>query len=367
MAKILLTIGPIPARLDSVKYITNRFQGGLALKTAAQLQKLGHVVTIVAWEYLKLETKLKVVRVKDVYDYYKKVLAIHADAYILAAAVANLVPLKPWKGKFPSHNYKVGDVFPIEFTIAPRIIDEIKKKYPIAVLIGYKLFDGSQQELIQAAQKTLFESRANLVFANHPSLAKLRKIVVTADGAAFDVTFDNHVKLIDRILRAKFYRTKIATHGKIILNKEAKFIVESYPRHKEAGLTFGTFAIRTGDGFITTTRGKKAGEKALVFIKTVDHKKRIVYSSQKATLNAPLLHELLKKNSQINYLIHNHELMGKKIQNDYQFPGTDGDLKNVMKTKNSTFLLQLPYHGYIAGFSNFLDCQKFIKKHNHVD
>lgn len=367
MAKVLLTIGPIPARLDSVKYITNRFQGGLVLKTAAQLQKLGHKVTLVAWDYLKLKTKLKIVRIKDVNDYHKKVLAIPADAYILAAAVANLAPLKPWKGKFPSHNYKAGDTFPIEFTITPRTIDEIKKKYPTAVLIGYKLFDGSRQELIQAAQKTLFESRANLVFANHPAWAKLRKIAVTADGAAFDVTFDNHIKLIDRLLLAKFYKTKIVSGIKTVLNKEARFIVESYPRHKEAGLIFGTFAIRTDGGFITTTRGKKAGEKALALIEDVDHKKRIVYANQKATLNAPLLHELLKKNPQINYLIHSHELIGKKIQNDYQFPGTDGDLKNAVKTKNSPFLLLLPYHGYIAGFANFLDCQKFIKKHSHVD
>lgn len=32
--KVVISCGPIPARLDSVKYITNRFKGGLAFRTA---------------------------------------------------------------------------------------------------------------------------------------------------------------------------------------------------------------------------------------------------------------------------------------------------------------------------------------------
>ena len=31
---VLMSVGPIPSKLDSVKFITNRFKGGLALKTA---------------------------------------------------------------------------------------------------------------------------------------------------------------------------------------------------------------------------------------------------------------------------------------------------------------------------------------------
>ena len=35
--RVLVTCGPIPARVDSVKYLTNMFKGGLAFKTAAWL------------------------------------------------------------------------------------------------------------------------------------------------------------------------------------------------------------------------------------------------------------------------------------------------------------------------------------------
>ena len=34
MKKVVISAGPIPAQLDPVKFITNKFKGGLALKTA---------------------------------------------------------------------------------------------------------------------------------------------------------------------------------------------------------------------------------------------------------------------------------------------------------------------------------------------
>ena len=336
------------------------------MKTAEALHEKGHKVAVVSWEYSGIRTSLPVIIVEDVNDYFEKVLAYKADAYILAAAVANLAPLKPFKGKFPSHKYKAGDIFPIDFTITPRVIDRIKDKYPSSTLIGYKLFDGSDEELISAGQKTLFESRANIVFANHPAWAKERKIVITADGATFNTSFDGHVELIDRLIREKFYKTKIIDGGDIKLTKEGDFIIRNYPKHKSADMIFGTFAVRIGKGFITTTRGKREGEKAIAFVWRVDHGKKIVYANRKATLNAPLLDLLLSKNSQINFIIHGHELIGKKIQNEYQFPGTAGDLKNVIKTSRPSFLIRLPYHGYIAGFADFSECKKFINNHKYV-
>ena len=40
-----------------------------------------------------------------------------------------------------------------------------------------------------------------------------------------------------------------------------------------------------------------------------------MYSTTKATLNAPLLHKVLELNPNINYLIHSHEIIGKNIVN----------------------------------------------------
>ena len=361
--KVLITAGPIPARLDSVKYITNRFKGGLTLKLADEISKTSNV-TIVAWKYSGIKSDLPMLFVEDVEDYYNTVLNFEADVYILAAAVANLGPLNPIVGKFPSHKYKEGDIFSIDFTIMPRVIDAIKNKYPRSTLIAYKLFDGTNDELISAARHTLDDSRANIVFANHPSWAKDKKIVITADGAAFEVSFSEHIYLIKQLLNNKFYSTTIVDNSWDI-NKYDQFIIKNYPKTHIDGKTFGTFAIRDSEnrGFITTTRGKKNGEEEISFVSTVDNENLIVYANKKATLNVPLLNSLLENNPQINYLIHDHLDIGVKIQNDYQFPGTTGDLLNSFSTKDSEFILNLPHHGYIAGFYGFEDCVEFMKKY----
>ena len=55
MRKVVISCGPIPARLDSVKFITNRFKGGLAFKTAEHLiSQKKYDVTIVKWKHTPL-------------------------------------------------------------------------------------------------------------------------------------------------------------------------------------------------------------------------------------------------------------------------------------------------------------------------
>jgi phosphopantothenoylcysteine synthetase/decarboxylase len=204
MMDILLSAGPIPARLDAVKIITNRFKGGLAIKTAQMLRD--HNVRIVAWEGNDYSTEIPIIPVRDVEDYYEVMRDTHADAYILAAAVANLMPSDPLEGKFPSHNYKVGDKFPIIFEIAPRIIDKIRAWHPKSTLIGYKLFDADG--LIPAGRKVLQDSRAHVVFCNTPKDAKLCKIALTQSGAEIEQTFDEHVDFIEQAIRASHYSTQ---------------------------------------------------------------------------------------------------------------------------------------------------------------
>jgi phosphopantothenoylcysteine synthetase/decarboxylase len=57
--KVLITVGPIPSRIDSVKYITNRFKGGLAMKAANKLHdEFNFDVTVCMWRHAKIETNL---------------------------------------------------------------------------------------------------------------------------------------------------------------------------------------------------------------------------------------------------------------------------------------------------------------------
>ena len=420
--KILITAGPIPGKLDSVKFITNRFKGGLMFKLAEELSK-EYDVTIMKWKHtiynkpllttkqlvsdlydktppeereknfksincghLIYDRKLKfdqlmeysqlilidyyqaredkirnfvyrnptVIDVEDVYDYCDKVTEKEYDCFIMGAAVANLVPKNPYEGKFPSHNYKVGDVIPIDFVIAPRAIDEIKKKYPRSLLVGYKLFDGTEEELIKAGWHTLTDSKANVIFCNHPVDAKSLKLALLPDGTIIPMSFEEHVSFIDRMINLKWYRTMLTSSETIadvsIIQKEKlefanelleKVIIKSKARSKNySTYDFGTIAIKhtigtNTNGFITTTRGKKLSKTGskFTYVHSVDFDEGIVFAIEKATLNAPMLAKLFELYPECDVIIHGHFPISEAkeffqngntgyVKLPYMFPGT---------------------------------------------
>ena len=352
MKKIVVTGGPIPGKLDSVKFITNRFKGGLSLKTAAYLAAEGFDVTFVCWEHLDLTIppEIKCVRVTDVYDYVDRVLDISADGYILSAAVANLVPKNPYEKKFPSHLYSPGDIIDIPFEIAPRLVDKIKEKYPRSTLIAYKLFDGTEEELLKAAFKTLYDSKANLVFANNPQTCKSTKRAVTADGSVIPCNFEEHLLLIKKLLRSNYFRTQ-QTYPEPIPNSILSLFNKFEPLLSN-GQAYGCLAVRANGGMFCSSRGKSKLTQKISFVRNVDFKNKVVFSDYKATLNAPLLFKLLQENPDINILLHEHSSENNYDPLAYTFPGTDLELKGYLTDNSNNCSLKViqPFHGSIKGF-----------------
>lgn len=352
--KVLVTAGPIPARLDSVKFVTNRFKGGLAAKTAASLAS-SFDVEVVKWRYARLELPAGVaVRdVDDVLSYREAVLASDADAFVLAAGVANLMPVSPWEGKFPSHDYEPGEEFAIQFAISPRIIDEVKKVHPRSTLIGYKLFDGSEEELIRAGFHTMRDSRANVVFCNHPATAKSEKIALTADGARIGMTFDEHVDFIRRAVQLEWYRTYVVRTGIVRDSAAYARMDRLLERVKKAAFTsgeisFGTLAMRAETGFITTTRGKRDRGVCQVF--SVDPSSRTVTADAKATMNAPMLHRLFEEFPDARFVLHAHGKIPGLLPgmvHPYAFPGTTEEDRIP-----ASRVLSVDHHGYYAVLDN---------------
>jgi hypothetical protein len=90
MKTVVLSAGPIPAKLDSVKVITNKFKGGLAVKTAETLSLHKDIqVTIVKWreteirfQHAESHSRITVTDVDDIYDYRACILNTPADAYV---------------------------------------------------------------------------------------------------------------------------------------------------------------------------------------------------------------------------------------------------------------------------------------------
>lgn len=374
--KIIVTCGPMPARLDSVKYLTNMFKGGLAFRTASYLAKQPDFeVTVVCWQYAQIPKDIAdwhaLVTVRDVFEYYDWIVANanNYDAFVMAAAVANLTPVHPWEGKFPSHEYKPGEEFDIKFMIAPRAIDAIKPLNPRACVIGYKLFDAdSDEELVEIAGHTLHDAKANVIFANHPKTAKSKKIAVTADGSAVPMDFEEHLRFMARAIRQEYFRTEIEPLTEAELAdpdiREALAAVGMYDQTFDR---YGTVAVPVENHpgmFATTSRGHKKGP---VIVRNVNPDTKTVTASGKATLNAPALAALLKRQGYRGIVVHRHwdDPVGDKsyaekyagtkyAPDDYVFPGTLAEHACAEKIPfNSALPWLQPYHGYLS-FRPFL-------------
>lgn len=356
MKRILVTGGPVYAYLDAVKIISNRFRGGLMAELASNLRlyttiKAQSSSRLIDTEVIYLTCRsakhphpsVKVVYHDGFEDYMAKVkeLAPQVDAVVHGAAVANLIPWDPIQGKFPSHNYKVGEPIPLLFKIAPRVIDEVKKVAPKVHLFGFKLLSGvDHDELIRAAYQVLRGSKATAVFANDAKDLK-QKYAVTKERGVHPMKFEDMAQWIHEIIDDEYYRTVYVKKCPAPLEEDLKRFRETIEKSRhnffttEDGYIFGTVAIRMKKGFLTTGRGKKEWLKdgkpnseldQWTWVRKVDHEKRTVHVPiSKATLNAPLLDQIFSRFPEVETIIHFHEINDVYPTLPYAPPGTVRD------------------------------------------
>jgi len=340
--KVLVTGGPVFAYLDSVKIITNKFKGGLIAQMAEELSNLECEVTyLTSKDGIIPNNKNIKIKYHDGFNSYRDIcteMSPENDIIILGAAVANLIPKNPIKGKFPSHNYKPGDTIPIEFTIAPRVINDIHKAAPNASLFGFKLLsNASHSELIDAAHEIAIDSRATAIIANDTNDLQ-RKFIVGRERSSVEISNLELPKRILELHNNKFYRTvidsKLTLEEKNNLLEKIKDISKDVPFKKtKSGFMFGCVAIKDGDKFITTARGKIEIDDVVV-VNYINHETRTVHISShngaKASLNAPLLDNIFKNNPEHNVIIHTHDLNSKLPAYKYWQPGSVNDsIRNI--------------------------------------
>lgn len=339
MKKLLITGGPVHAHLDAVKVITNRFKGGLMCQLSEALAGYdGAEIMYLCAPAFGAQTparnsNIEVVAHKGFDDYHRKVIefAPSTDCVILGAAVANLIPANPWQGKFPSHNHKPGDVIPIEFKIAPRVIDEVKRVAPDTHLFGYKLLDRvSHEELIRSAYEIVLNAKATAVFANDAANLQ-RKFAVTKERGVHPLEQCKLAPWIWEMINDVYYASVFC--GEEGVSSEivgrVKALIKCYHNkflRTEAGLIFGTVAVRDGNGFVTTGRGKRELD-SVVRVACVDHDKKKVYvgGNGKASLNAPLMAYMFE-NPRVDFLVHYHEQVSGLPTYPYAPPGTVRDI-----------------------------------------
>lgn len=384
--KILVTGGPVGANLDPVKIVTNRFRGGWMAQLADDLLPYEAVAGGVP-EITYLTAKgavlprnndlpdnanqwIHVVYHDGFHDYMAKAceLAKEMDAVIMGAAVANLIPVAlferyydnhgtpgvvevegsipmPLTEKFPSHNYKPGDRIFMEWTIAPRVIDEMKKHMPKhGHLFGFKLLAGQpHDELIRAAYEVLLGSGATAVIANDPKQGLETKHIVTKERGVHTIDVKQLADWLWDVMEDEYYRTVggdglyvgMETEGIQYAEKRVKETIAKYQSRfveVENGMKFGTVAWRVnpfGNGFVTTGRGKKELDET-VYVWSVNHPERIVHvrglKGRKATLNAPLLDRIFdRQGTKVQGIVHLHEQVDGLPTFPYAPPGTVRD------------------------------------------
>jgi hypothetical protein len=353
MAKILVTGGPVHAKLDAVKIVTNRFKGRRIMTLALLLAKKGHDVIYLGPKHgipVPAEEGMALTNVghDGFLDYMEMVehLSRGVDMAILGAAVANLIPEPPWgvDQKFPSHDYREGDKVMVPFRVAPRVINEVKHANPRCTLVGFKLLSGvSDDELVRAAYTIVQDAKADLVVANDSTNLD-RKLLVTKERSVIEMTETWLTDFLHEMAEDKHYTTVWRGSGVpgVPDATDSYFAVmrEHGSRIEEFGTVgdhvFGCAAVRVrGGGFLCSPRGKNTIHEDPVYVHEVHHGVRHVVVGQsayldteeypKASLNAPLLARIFDSDPLIKAIVHTHQTDTGLSVLPYAPPGTVRD------------------------------------------
>jgi len=165
--KVLMTAGPTIEHIDPVRVITNQSSGKTGVSLASELISAGAKVTFVYGPGKEKAPKgakiINVLSSKDMFDAVKTELKKKFDIVIMAAAVADYIPINPSKNKIKSSKNELK----ISLKKAPKIIDQVKKYQKDVLLIGFKAETNlTKNALIKSAQKKMKESGADIIIAN---------------------------------------------------------------------------------------------------------------------------------------------------------------------------------------------------------
>ena len=166
---VVITAGPTHERIDAVRSIVNHSTGTMGFALAEAAQKRGYLVTLVTGP-THLATPFGVERI-DVVSAEEMYVAVmkhrDADAFIMAAAVADYTPAKPSTQKIKKE--ALADSTTIELRRTHDILAEIGKgKTEHQRVIGFAL---ESDNVIENAQRKLKTKNANMIVANEAGKA----------------------------------------------------------------------------------------------------------------------------------------------------------------------------------------------------
>lgn len=174
--KVLMTAGPTIEHIDPVRVITNLSSGRTGVLLASELISAGAKVTFVYGPGDEKPPKgakvINVISSKEMHSIVKSELKKKFDIVIMAAAIADYIPIKESKTKIKSSKSNMN----ISLKKAPKIIDQIKKYQKNVLLVGFKAETNlTKSKLIKMAEKKLKESSADMIIANDIGSIRYKK------------------------------------------------------------------------------------------------------------------------------------------------------------------------------------------------
>ena len=154
---VLVTGGPTPVPIDSVRRITNRFSGKLGTKIAEELAFRGADVLLIHGTNSYHPPDYLPCRVVSTFDEYQDAVMEELgskpySAAVFSAAVADYAPRTVLPGKTPSG----GALKNIELVSTPKVIDAVRKKYPSLHMVTFKYQENiSHEELMRIGRERL--------------------------------------------------------------------------------------------------------------------------------------------------------------------------------------------------------------------
>ncbi len=165
--KIMITAGPTPGKIDDIRYITNRFKGTLGVMIADEAYMRGADVQLIMGPGAAVPPKyINTIHVKDFEQYRSAVLdqlqKREYDVGIFSAAVADYIPEQVAEGKIPSG----GAIKSIALKQTPKVIAEVRGKYPGLYMVTFKYEVGkSKEELLEIGRDRIARGY-NMAVAN---------------------------------------------------------------------------------------------------------------------------------------------------------------------------------------------------------
>jgi phosphopantothenoylcysteine decarboxylase / phosphopantothenate---cysteine ligase len=219
---ILVTGGPTPVLIDSIRRITNRFSGQLGVEITEELYLRGANVHLIHGQGSYHPPDHLPYQIIETYDeYFEQVFQnLHQKTYqfgIFTAAVADYKPERVLVGKTPSD----GSLKTINLIPTAKVIEAVKDKFPDLSMITFKYQENiNHEQLIKIAQERL-KKGYHAIVANRGDEKGLQ-----GEQIAYLVTTDGDPK---KMIGKKQIAIEIANHLEQVLTGDDRSIIFENP------------------------------------------------------------------------------------------------------------------------------------------